>query len=105
MINRIWHGYTTKSNADVYENLLQTEIIPGIEKKNIKGYKGFQVLRRELEQEVEFLTIITFDSIGSVKQFVGEDYEQVYVPEEAQKVLSRYDRKAIHYDLRYTNIK
>lgn len=105
MVNRIWHGYTTKQNADIYENLLKTEIIPGIEKKNIAGYRGFQVLRREMENEVEFMTIISFESIGSVKQFIGEDYEEVYVPEEAQKVLSRYDRKAMHYELRYNNTK
>lgn len=105
MVNRIWHGYTTRQNADIYENLLKTEIIPGIEKKNITGYRGFQVLRREMENEVEFMTIISFESIDSVKQFVGEDYEEVYVPEEAQKVLSRFDRKAIHYELRYNNTK
>lgn len=105
MINRIWHGYTTQADADIYEDLLKTEIIPGIEGKNIKGYKGFQVLRRELENEVEFMTIITFDRIESVKQFVGEDHEKVYVPEEAQKVLKRYDQKAVHYDLRYNKTK
>lgn len=99
MIARIWHGYTTKANADVYENLLKEEIFPGIEEKRIKGYRGVQILRRDLEKEVEFTSILWFESIESVKQFVGEDYEAVYVPEKAREVLSRYDQRTVHSEL------
>lgn len=99
MILRIWHGYTTKPNADVYENLLKTEIFPEIENKKIKGYKRIQLLRRELEEEVEFTTIMWFEKIESVIAFVGEDYEQVYVPSKARKVLSGFDKKSVHCEL------
>lgn len=102
MILRIWHGYTTKSNADIYENLLKNEIIPEIERKKIKGYKRMQLLRRELENETEFTTIMWFEGIESVIDFVGEDYETVYVPEKARKVLSRFDTKSTHSELRST---
>lgn len=101
MIARIWHGYTTLSNAQVYEELLIKEIIPEIEAKGIKGYEGFEVLRRNLPNEVEFTTIIWFKELDSVKGFVGENYEVVYVPEKARKVLSRFDQIAVHHDLRY----
>ena len=99
MVLRIWHGYTTKLNADIYENLLKTEIFPGIEKKNIKGYRRIQLLRRELEDEVEFTTIMWFEKLESVIDFVGEDYETVYVPESARKVLSHFDQKSVHCKL------
>ena len=102
MISRIWHGYTTKANADIYENLLKQEIFPGIENKNITGYKGIQLLRRDLKNEVEFTTIMWFENIESVKQFVGSDYEIVYVPEKAREVLSRFDQKSIHCELRHS---
>ncbi len=102
MIARIWHGYTTKANADVYEKLLKDEIFPGIQKKNIPGYLGPQVLRRELEEETEFTTQLWFEDMESVKAFVGEDYETIYVPGEARKVLSRFDQKAVHCELRYS---
>jgi len=102
MILRIWHGYTTKSNADVYESLLKNEVIPEIESKKIKGYKKIQVLKRELVDEIEFTTIMWFESIECVKDFVGEDYETVYVPEKARKVLSRFDAKSVHCELRET---
>jgi hypothetical protein len=102
MILRIWHGYTTKPNADTYENLLKTEIFPEIESKNIVGYKRIQLLRREMENEVEFTTIMWFEKLESVVNFVGKDYETVYVPEKARKVLSRFDKKSVHCQLRET---
>jgi len=63
MISRIWHGYTTKDNADTYERLLQKEIFVGIANKNIDGYREIQFLRRELPAETEFITIMWFDSV------------------------------------------
>lgn len=100
MIARIWHGYTTKENADAYENLLEQEIFEGIASKKIAGYKGIQLLRREVENEFEFTTIMWFETIVSIKQFMGENYEKAYVLPKAQKLLSRYDKKSIHFELR-----
>jgi hypothetical protein len=102
MIARIWHGYTTKANADVYEKLLQDKIFPGIEKKNMQGYLGPQLLRRELEEETEFITQLWFKDMDSVKAFVGVDYENIYVPDEAREVLLKFDQKAVHCELRYS---
>lgn len=101
MITRIWQGYTTPGNAGVYEKLLKKEIIPEIEGKKIIGYRGFQVLRRKLNNEVQFTTFIWFESLEAVKDFVGEDYEQVYVPAKAREVLLKFGDKAIHHELRY----
>jgi heme-degrading monooxygenase HmoA len=100
MICRIWHGYTTFENADVYENLLKEEIFAGIESREIEGYKGIQLLKRELVNETEFITIMWFESLESVKEFAGKDYEKCVVPEKAQKVLSRYDKLSQHYEVR-----
>ncbi|MEM7034576.1 MAG: antibiotic biosynthesis monooxygenase [Chloroflexota bacterium] len=100
MIYRIWHGWTTPENADTYENLLKTEIFPGIAAKNVAGYKGVQLLRREADHEVEFMTMMKFESLEAVKQFVGEDYAIAYVPDKAQQVLSHYDDRAQHYEQR-----
>ena len=99
MIARIWHGYTTRENARSYENLLETEIFEGIANKKMTGYKGIQLLKRDLGNEFEFITIMWFDKIDDVKQFMGEDYETSYVLPQAQKLLKRYDAKSAHYDL------
>ena len=63
MISRIWHGYTTKENADTYENLLQKEIFVGIANRKIDGYRGIQLLKRESPTDTEFITIMWFDSV------------------------------------------
>ncbi|HEY5730037.1 MAG TPA: hypothetical protein VIS72_08290 [Anaerolineales bacterium] len=100
MISRIWHGYTTFENADIYENLLKEEIIVGIRNRKIEGFKELQLFRRALVSEVEFVTVMWFDTIDSVKQFAGEDYEAAVVPQKARDVLARFDEKSQHYEVR-----
>ena len=102
MITRIWHGWTSHANADSYEQLLRNDVLPGIAGKRIPGYRGAHVLRRELEAEVEFVTVLWFESLDSVRDFMGADYEVAHVPPEAQVLLQRYDQRSQHYDLRLT---
>jgi len=104
MILRIWHGWTAPEKADAYEHLLRTEVFPGIAAKNIPGYRGIELLRRNAGNEVEFITMMRFDSLQSVKDFQGEDYEAAYVPEKARAVLARFDGRSLHYELRETLI-
>jgi len=96
MISRLWHGWTTRANADAYENLLRAEVLPGIHR--VRGFKGAQLLRRASGEEVEFVTITLFDSIDAVKEFAGEDYEVAVVPPPARKLLARFDARSAHYE-------
>jgi hypothetical protein len=100
MISRIWHGWTTLDKADAYEALLKDEIFLGIQKRQIHGYRGIQLLRRTHKTEVEFITIMWFDSLDSVRTFAGEAYETAVVPLKARKLLSRFDRHSQHYEVR-----
>ena len=100
MIYRIWHGWTTRGNADVYETLLREEIFAGIQGRGIKGFGGIRLLRRDVGAEVEFVTIMEFDSLASVKTFAGEDYEAAVVPPKARAVLSMFDQWSQHYEVR-----
>lgn len=100
MIGRIWHGYTTFANADAYETLLKEEIFIGIRGRDIPGFQEIQLLRRELENEVEFVTIMWFDSIESVRTFAGQDYEAAVVPPKARDLLARFDERSQHYEIR-----
>ena len=99
MISRIWHGWTTPANADAYESLLKTEIFTGIQNRRIAGYRGIHLLRRELGNEVEFVTIMWFDSLDAVRAFAGDDYEAAVVPPKARVVLSRFDARSQHYQV------
>lgn len=100
MVKRIWHGWTSHENASAYQELLNREIFPGIEAKGIAGYRGIELLRRDRENEVEFVTLMTFDSLESVKGFHGEDYQRCYVPEAARKLLARWDRTSEHFEIK-----
>jgi heme-degrading monooxygenase HmoA len=82
MISRIWHGWTTSQNADKYKALLKEEIFVGMHERRIRGFKSIQLLRRDLNHEFEFIIIMRFDSLDSVREFAGEDYETAVVPEQ-----------------------
>ncbi len=99
MITRIWHGWTTHENADAYQELLEAEILPGIARKEIPGYQGAHLGRRAHDEEVEFITMMWFDSLDSVRSFMGEDYEVAYVPDAARAILSRFDGRSQHYEV------
>jgi len=101
MIERAWHGWTTAANADTYERLLKEEIFPGIAAKQIPGYLGIRLLRRALpDGDVEFVTIMSFESLTAVRAFGGDDYEKAYVPAKTRAVLARFEERSQHYELR-----
>ena len=101
MVARVWQGFTLPENADAYENFLKTEFLPTIEKKNIDGYRKFQLLRFDKGPEVEFITIMWFDSLDKIRQFAGEDYEKAVVHPKAQQLLLRYDDRSKHFELEH----
>jgi heme-degrading monooxygenase HmoA len=100
MIYRVWRGWTSARNAAAYESLLKSEIFVGISARHIKGYRGIQLLRRDQEGEVEFMTIMRFESLDAVRKFAGADYEVAVVPPKARALLDRYDERSAHYELR-----
>lgn len=100
MISRIWHGWTTLENAEAYESLLKSEIFLGIKTRKIGGFKGIHLFRRNIGDEVEFITIMWFDSLEAVRAFAGEDYELAVVPPKARALLSRFDARSQHYEVK-----
>jgi len=49
--------------------LLKEEIFVGIQNRRIPGFKSIQLLRRKIGDEVEFVTIMVFDSLDAVCEF------------------------------------
>jgi len=97
MICRVWHGWTTRENADPYEDLLRHEIFTGIVDRHIAGFRGIELLRREVAEGVEFVTIMHFDSLDAVREFAGADHEVAVVPPAARALLARFDPRSAHY--------
>lgn len=98
MITRLWRGWTTPENAEAYQALLLNEIFPGIARRNIPGFRGISLGRRDASDEVEFITMMWFDSLSDVRSFSGDDYETAVVPPKARAVLSRFDERSVHFD-------
>ena len=98
-IKRIWHGWTTREKAEAYRQILEQVVRPGIEARNIPGYRSLELLSRDLGDEIEFMTVMTFDSLQNVIDFQGEDYERAYIPDVAKAVLSRWDEICAHYQI------
>ena len=99
-IIRTWKGWTTLENAAVYENMLINEVFPAVKKKGVAGLEKVSISAKQGIDEVEFFLVLQFDCLDSVKTFAGEDYEVAYIPDNAKKVLLRYDSKAEHFELR-----
>lgn len=99
MICRLWRGWTTPSNADAYERIVRGEVIPGIPRASIPGFRHIDLMRRDLGDEVEFQTLMWFDSLDAIKAFSGEDYSVSHVPAAAQAVLTRFDERAAHFEV------
>jgi antibiotic biosynthesis monooxygenase (ABM) superfamily enzyme len=97
IIARVWYGYTKPQDTDAYEAMLKPELLPGI--RRFAGYRGSYLLRREAGEEIEFVTILLWDSIDAIRAVAGPDYEAAVIPEERRKYLSRYDAKSAHYEI------
>lgn len=99
MILRIWHGWTTPENAEAYEKLLRSEIMPGILARKVTGFGGMSLVKRNLVTEMEFITLMRFDSLAAVKAFSGDDFETAVVPPKARAVLKHFDDRSQHYEI------
>ena len=96
---RLWRGWTTPENAAAYERIVRGEVIPEIEARRIPGFRHIDLMKRDLAGEIEFQTLMWFDSVDAIRAFMGEDYDVSHVPAAAQAVLSRFDERAAHFEL------
>ena len=96
VIARTWRGWTTRENADAYERFLRGSLVPQM--RRLDGFRGAHILRRDLADEVEFVTVSMFESLDAVRAFAGDGYETPVIEPEAERLLARYERQAVHYD-------
>jgi hypothetical protein len=97
MIARVWHGWTRREDAKAYENMLREEIFPSIAARNIKGYRGAELFTFEDGDEVEFMTLLRFDSMEGAKEFAGGDGTKPVIYPKAEALLTRMDERSRHY--------
>ena len=97
MICRVWRGWTTPENVGAYERIVRGEVIPGIEAREIPGCRHIDLMKRDLADEVEFQTLMWFDSLEAIN---GIGHAAVMTnPAEARATLKRFDERAAHYEV------
>ena len=98
MIARLWRGWAAnEQNANLYEEFLRSTFLPPL--KEIDGYHGVSVLRRNVGDEIEFVTITRFSSVDAIRRFAGDDYEAAHVAPRAKELLKHFDARCLHLDL------
>jgi antibiotic biosynthesis monooxygenase (ABM) superfamily enzyme len=96
MIARIWHGWTKPEDAKTYEEMLRTEIFPGIASHKIEGYRGAELFIRQDGNEVEFVTLLRFESMDAVREFAGPEPSKPVIFPQAEALVTRM-QPAQHY--------
>jgi heme-degrading monooxygenase HmoA len=101
MIARHWRGWVALQNAEAYESLLKSKVLPALE--SISGYCGGYLLRSD-GHESEFVVVNLFDSLDAVRRFAGPNYEDAVFEPEARALLSRAEPQAKHYEVRANHV-
>lgn len=102
MIARHWKGWVKAENVEAYESLLNDKVLPGL--KDIEGYRGGYIFRKDAGDELEFVVVNFFESLEAVKRFAGPNYEAPVFEPEAKALLSRVENFATHYEVRASTI-
>ncbi len=97
MISRQWRGLAHAQHAEAYVEHLRNDTFPQL--RTIEGFAGAQLLKRAVEQGVEFVVITQWASLAAIQRFAGTDAEVAVVPEKAKKMMIDFDRRVRHYEI------
>ena len=97
MIARVWCGIAHPTRADEYHQHLLQATFPQL--RSLAGFKSGFIMRRDVDDGIEFLVITHWSSLDSIRDFAGDDLEVAVVPAEVQAMMLRYDKDVRHYDV------
>jgi len=97
MIARLWRASAASDKANDYVEHLQRAVLP--ELSRIDGYRGAHLLRREVDDGVEFAVLTLWESMEAIRKFAGEQAETAVVAPAAQAVLRSFDSTVTHYEI------
>ena len=99
MIARLWRGRADTAKADGYFRHFVESVAPSL--KDLEGYRGAWLLRREIVGRTEFTAMTLWDSPQSIEAFTGPDIARSIVEPEGQAALSDFDDFATHYEVAF----
>ena len=97
MISRHWRGVAKSDRADDYIAHLRGATLP--ELARIEGFISASILKRPIENGVEFLIVTQWDSLEAIERFAGPQLERAVVPDEVQGMMKEFDQQVRHYEV------
>lgn len=97
MIARTWQGWATAETADDYQHHYESEVATHL--RQVPGFRGARLLRRQDADEVLFTSITFFTSMDAVRAFAGENYEQAVIEDTARRTLIRWEEVVAHHEV------
>jgi len=97
VIARTWRGWTRADEADAYVEYLQRTGIP--EYRATEGNRAAYILRRNVGERTEFVTLTLWESLDAVRGFAGDDVERaVFYPEDDRFLVER-ETTVAHFEV------
>jgi len=97
MIVRVWRGKTSVPKADEYERFLKDKAYPDY--GDVRGNRGWMLLRRPVSDVVEFMFVSFWDSMEALGDYTGGDPNRPkYYPEDRAALLE-LPKEVEHYSL------
>jgi heme-degrading monooxygenase HmoA len=97
MFARLWCGRAAAINAPDYAVHVSDTVFPPLRK--MRGYRGAQLMRRNVDDRIEFLAMTFWENLDDIRQFAGADIEVAKIEPRAEELLSDYDPFARHFEL------
>jgi len=97
MVARIWRGAVRREDGDAYVEYMRETGVAAY--ASTPGNHGVWMLRRDADEQTQFVMLTLWDSLEAVRAFAGEDYETaVFYPEDDRFLVER-DLTAAHYEV------
>jgi heme-degrading monooxygenase HmoA len=97
MIARMFRASAFPEKAEDYEKHLETSVLP--ELRQIDGFEGAQLLRKDSTETVEFVVLTFWESMDAIRKFAREDVEVAVVAPAAQPMFREYDPRVKHFEV------
>ncbi|ETK37139.1 hypothetical protein MPTA5024_05455 [Microbispora sp. ATCC PTA-5024] len=97
MIARVWRGWASAEKADDYQRHYESDVAEHL--RQVPGFRGARLLRRQDGDEVTFTSVTFFASMDDVRGFAGDDPEQAVLEDGARRALTRWEDRVAHHEV------
>jgi len=97
VIMRMWRARAAMDKSQLYPTHFAEVVLPRL--RQIPGFLGAYLLRREAGGEVEFVVATQWATHEAIARFAGPDPTAAVVDADAEAMLSTFDAAVSHHDV------